>query len=278
MNTRNEEEQIQQVLLNGVKKIYTQFSEVSSREESVNFRSSFHPYREFLFAISGTCRYMLNNNVYDLEPGSCVFIDKWIHHSFCYTENDKHLLHLWGHVHPGNMALRLIRVHLNGQHHPDGKIIHVNNDLHSFFTRRCDMLNALPQSPSEEQIRLYLSSPINALLEEFYLHRFVNSLPAAGDDLINSVKLYIRSRNGVGCSLEQLAKISGYSRCYLAHRFQKSTGISIGKYINKIRMEFTICARQRGLKSKEIAFELGFSSPNNFWNWLNKQSDKNMVI
>ena len=71
-----------------------------------------------------------------------------------------------------------------------------------------------------------------------------------------------------------MEKVSGYSRYYLSHRFRESEGYTIGDYIDKIRVEYTIEAMKRGLRQKEIAFELGFSTPSNFWIWLRKHREK----
>ena len=93
------------------------------------------------------------------------------------------------------------------------------------------------------------------------------------NSVIEAVKRYIRMSNGRDCSLRRLEKISGYSKYYLAHRFARSEGCTIGKYIDKIRVQYTREAMKRGLRQKEIAYELGFSTPSNFWNWLQKHRD-----
>ena len=93
------------------------------------------------------------------------------------------------------------------------------------------------------------------------------------DTVIESLKRYIRMSNARGCSLEHLEKVSGYSRFYLSHRFRECEGCTIGEYIDKIRVQYTVEAMKRGLRQKEISFELGFSTPSNFWIWLRKHRD-----
>ena len=90
------------------------------------------------------------------------------------------------------------------------------------------------------------------------------------DNVVESLKRYIRMSNARDCSLDRLEKFSGYSRFYLSHRFRKHEGCTIGQYIDKVRLRYTEEALKRGLRQKEIAFELGFSSPSNFWIWLRK--------
>ncbi|MBQ9503250.1 MAG: helix-turn-helix transcriptional regulator, partial [Lentisphaeria bacterium] len=72
------------------------------------------------------------------------------------------------------------------------------------------------------------------------------------------------------CSLEHLAAISGYTRGYLAHKFRDETGLTVGEYIARVRLEYIRSALKRGTRRKEMAYELGFSSPSAFWNWFRK--------
>ncbi len=44
----------------------------------------------------------------------------------------------------------------------------------------------------------------------------------------------------------------------------------VGTYINQVRLSFTENALLKGLKQKEIAAELAFSSSAAFWKWLQK--------
>ena len=82
------------------------------------------------------------------------------------------------------------------------------------------------------------------------------------------------SRNGNGCSLEHLDLLLGCIRCHFAHKFHEKTGITVGKYIDQVRIKYVLWARKRGISQKEIAYELGFSSPSSFWNWLQKHRNE----
>ena len=124
----------------------------------------------------------------------------------------------------------------------------------------------------------FLRGPLEAILDEisFFLFHDGQSPETTekSDIVIESLKRYIRMSNARDCSLNRLEKISGYSRYYLSHRFREYEGCTIGEYIDKIRIQYTIEAMKRGLRQKEISFELGFSSPSNFWTWLQKHREK----
>jgi AraC-like DNA-binding protein len=50
--------------------------------------------------------------------------------------------------------------------------------------------------------------------------------------------------------------------------------MTVGEYINKVRLEYVRNALKRGVRQKEMAYELGFSSPTAFWNWFRKYRDQ----
>ena len=80
----------------------------------------------------------------------------------------------------------------------------------------------------------------------------------------------MRKLHASDCSYRQLEQISGYNRFYQAHRFRDSEGCTIGEFINRVRIIYAADAFRHGMLQKEIAIELGFSSPSNFGNWFCK--------
>ena len=74
--------------------------------------------------------------------------------------------------------------------------------------------------------------------------------------------------------MERLAVISGYTRGYMAHKFRRELGMTVGEYIKKVRLEYIRNAMKRNVRQKEMAYELGFSSPAAFWNWFKEHRDQ----
>ena len=269
-------EEIGRVLYSGVGAIYTQYADGEECNPGNKFQSSVHPHREMLFVIEGRSRYMLNNRVFDASPGSIFLIDRWVPHAQGYLETDHDLLHLWFHMPGSALDASVIRVESHGHYRLDSKNVIFPADLQAALIRRWDALNALKEKISAETVRRYLNAPLNALLDEAAI-QFDGSesgVVETADNIVRAVKNHIRIMNARGCSLKHLEQISGYSRFYLSHRFQKVVGCTIGEYVDRVRTDYTREAFRRGLKQKEIAFELGFSSPSNFWSWLQKHKDK----
>lgn len=264
---------LKKVLRHGVKKLICVNSSPGDGGNIFEFRSSTHPVREICFVVEGESRYMFNGSVYDASPGTAFLIDSWVPHAFGYRQIDNGLLHLWMHFSPDNSRLQgahFIRVGLNGEYRIEFKRINFVPDFGKQLIARWNKLNEV-KIFSPETACDHLLQPLNSVLDEVLFQLTHDEKPATGEkQIVESIKKHIQMANGKDCSYQQLEKVSGYSSFYLAHLFRKSEEISIGDYIDQVRLDYTAAAFKRGLKQKEIAFELGFSSPSNFWNWLKK--------
>ena len=277
-------ESIRQHLSNGVKKIITRHSPEGTSEGVGEFSSSTHPKREIFYVLKGNSRYMFNGKVYDAAPGTFFLIDYWEPHAFGYRQMDHDLIHLWMQVSESEQQVsgNILKVGMGGEFSACWNRVRLSLEYKMMLTRRWNTLNE-EKYVTQEMVNEYLKAPLEALLDEvrFFIFRTCQDTIMQGtpDTVIESLKRYIRMSNARDCSLERLEKVSGYSRFYLAHRFRECEGCTIGEYIDKVRVQYTIEAMKRGLRQKEISFELGFSTPSNFWIWLRKHReiiDKNL--
>ncbi|MBO7146479.1 MAG: helix-turn-helix transcriptional regulator [Lentisphaeria bacterium] len=269
-------DKIKEMLRAGVKKIVSRYSPVSSPEEANFFLASSHRNREIFFVVEGTSRYMLNGNVYDAEPGTLFMIDHWESHAFGYRSEDKNLIHLWINFWASDqISAYLMSVGLNGVYRIFTRRMAFPPEFQMLINRRWDTLNQL-QHATQADVMDYMKLPLETLFNEiiFQLDMDESVQKVDVDSMIESLKKYIQTANGRDCSYQRLEQISGYSRYYLAHRFRDYVGCSVGAYIDKVRVAYTVEALHNGLKQKEIAFELGFSSPSNFWLWLQKHREE----
>ena len=227
-----------------------------------------HPGREIVLPLAGANAFYLQNRICHLTPGTAVLIDSWEPHSFGYLEKDHDLLHLWIYFVESQVSCRFCRVGLHGRYDITG-VTRLPPYLYSLLNSRWNQLKKQVRRTDGTAGR-YLLSPLRCLLEEIVLRSGGRTDRAEpfGSDLIFSLKLYIESQNARGCSLENLEKVFGYSRFYLAHKFREVQGVPLGAYINEVRLAFTEDALLKGLKQKEIAYELGFSSSAAFWKWF----------
>ena len=265
-----------QSLQGGIRKIISRYSEPEAQNEVNQFEASTHLQREIFFVIDGSSRYMLNGSVYDAVPGTLFLIDHWDSHAFGYREKDNNLLHLWVNFWSSDsMSAYAIKVGFNGTYKIATRRFTFPPEFQMLIARRWDQVASM-EHPSPEIVMEYMKMPLEMLFNEIIL-QIKGERPGEkekADSILDLMKKYIQTTNGRGCSYEKLEQVSGYSRSYLAHRFREYEGCSLGNYIDKVRIAYTAKALRRGLKQKEIAFELGFSSPSNFWLWLQKHREE----
>ncbi len=271
-----DQDKIREILLAGADRIISTRcpGELSTVGADDSFRADRHPHREILFILHGESLFMLNGFVYRAAPGTAFLLDKWETHSYGYRKADRDLLHLWIHFNENRMYGSLTHVGCAGQYHPIGAHMNFNKDLNQLINRRWDMLLKMGECPVETK-NLLIKPPLDIVLEEFAMFQFglIDYPEENTSDIIVFLRNYIRNTNGRNCSLENLEKLSGYSRFHLSRLFREHNGKTIGEYIDEVRLHFTREAQKRGLKQKELASELGFSSPGTFWSWLRKHKN-----
>lgn len=106
-----------------------------------------------------------------------------------------------------------------------------------------------------------LIMPLQDMLELAYTkHKSDNST-----DLIDRVLCYIKKFHTQNITTKDICKYFSCSRSLISHRFNERTGMGIKQYINSLRAENAKnLLENSSLSVTEIAFSLGFSSPNYF--------------
>lgn len=233
-----------------------------------------HERRELLYVVEGSSRFVCHDSAFEAVSGSLFLIDRWQPHAVGYRPEDHGLYHLWLSLYSSEeLNVSPVRVVENGEYNLRVPSFTLPREYAMMLERRWEL--AREEGGAQGAYERLLRVPLLAVLDE--VERLLHDVAAeerpgteAVDGVMESVRSYILSHNARGCSLERLEKLSGYSRFYLAHRFRAVTGMTIGEYINEVRKEYTAAALRRGMRQKEIAAELGFSSPANFWTWLHR--------
>lgn len=264
-------ESIAGTLRAGVKKIISEFSPPGTAAGTEEFRNSSHQEREILFVLGGRSRYMLNGSCYEADPGTAFLIGKWVPHAFGYRRDDCGICHLWVHLSGGRIFCSIFTIDDRGGMTIDRPAGRLSGEVVQHLRSRWDLLDK-EENITPEKTAEYLKAPVDMLLDEFLFR--LEHRPKEPDRMIvsavESLREHIIMSKGRNCSLKELEQLAGFSRYYLAHQFLRHTGMTIGNCIDEVRAEYTASAMLRGLKQKEIAFELGFNSPANFWAWLQK--------
>ena len=264
---------IAKLLRSGAKRIITQFTPGGEAYDGTRFVSSSHPTREFVFALAGKCELMLDRQIYPLGSGEVMLFDSWVEHSFQYTPADDGLLHLWIYLENKRLRGAFVRVEKGNLVLGELPRLVFPAEIKHLLERRWERFSAL-KSPTEDEVHDELSAIINLVLDEAALKLLSPGTDTPGTLLSEKVSSYIRSCNGRNCSLETLGKIFSCSKFHLSHCFLREMGMSVGKFIDEVRHDYVSAARNCGLRQKEIAAELGFSSPSSFANWQKRTGRK----
>ena len=85
------------------------------------------------------------------------------------------------------------------------------------------------------------------------------------DGLLSEIFHFVKEQYSKNCSLEQLARHTGYHYVYLSRYFKQHTGISYTEYVNQYRIsEAGYRLRNSAKTVLEIAYECGFDSLRSF--------------
>lgn len=85
---------------------------------------------------------------------------------------------------------------------------------------------------------------------------------------------HIESTHGRDASAEHLARKAGYSKGHFLRLFQSFAGESLRDYVNHVRYSAFCELTNQGMSNKNIAYEIGFSSPVALSHWLSQQRRK----
>ena len=91
---------------------------------------------------------------------------------------------------------------------------------------------------------------------------------------LNKALLYIHMHYREKFELETLAQESCCTPSHLAHLFRNVLDISANAYLHKVRIAEAVRRLQNGGEIKEVAYDVGYESMNNFYKYFKKYTGK----
>ncbi len=229
-----------------------------------------HPFQEILVPLQGECLYGFNGHSYPCGPGVIFFFNCNEQHDFYYPVFTSGVIHLWFSFSQGITMTRIIHVKdgASARTRPSALISgnQTSKTMLDFWSQAAQDRKA---KSSRKRIKLIMG--IGAMLLAAHKN-FVDSedLDPAQHHLnaVMMVRKHLDATCGSGDSLDSLAHLAGFSKYHFLRIFKAHTGASIHAYINRKRMQKVKDMLRRGRLKKEIAAELGFSSPISFSRWF----------
>ncbi|WP_197046765.1 AraC family transcriptional regulator [Oceanobacillus salinisoli] len=237
---------------------------------------SHQEYEIFLFH-SGTCRYLIHNQIYDLEPGDILIMDGLALHKPNVPSNGEYVRST---VHFSPQWLKGMLKEAGGLY-----LLEVFQNLHHCLirTKVCEESKQLEKviSRMEEIKRSSPSNDVNSELEMKALliqvltivHRLGNleSLKVSNDKMekaqhAENIAEYIQENYMNRITIDSIAAALNISKSYVSHVFKEMTGFTIMEYVMGSRLtqaKYLLEAEPRKAL-KEIANESGFESVSHF--------------
>lgn len=228
--------------------------------------------REIVLVLEGECEIMIGDDIWRGGPGTLMLVDAGVPHQFWYPANSRPSRHVWFMFKSHYMIFSAVS--------DDGS---KQRTLPAFRDYRCfdpyiinavgrtwdalaagdgseenlAELKALVRLISVMQVKLYN----DALAEDSRL-----STKRSRDKKLWNVMRYIEYQSGKECSVDTLARLSGYSRGHFMRLFRDYAGCSVLDYINcQRRARYESLHHNAPLKS--VAEQLGFHSVAAFLHW-----------
>ena len=226
-----------------------------------------HPYFELFYVESGSCRFFIENNMYDIHAGDFMLIPPEIFHYTRYPSGQCR-----------RNVVRFNRADL------DENVVRLMPQGEAFLSA-----TRIFQTPEayRRQMNVHFSKMISerkigdpcsqamlrALLQELFLlcDRQCRMLYNIPDEIHTTDRQIVRAARFISghymerITAAEIAAAAGYSPNYLSKKFKRSVGIGIHEYLMFIRLQraaYELVATDDRIT--QIAFRCGFSDSNYF--------------
>lgn len=231
--------------------------------------SDSHSHRELLIPVKGRCLSALNGKIYDCEPGTFFLFGKGDVHPQGYPPKADGLEHFWVSFMGADAVVRRVRVRRGRFRDIFQRSCVIGGHETTRNVARC--WDEIASGAGDGTFnRLKMIAALAALL--YYLLENVNTFMKSGSEerqikVVETVMKHIDRTAGKNVSLDQMARISGYSKYHFLRVFKLHSGLTAHEYVDKARLEKTRELEAAGSLKKEIAEELGFSCSAAFSHW-----------
>jgi len=234
--------------------------------------------REILLVLEGECEMLIGDRICRGGPGTLMLVDAGDVHQFWYPSKSRPSRHVWFMFWSRYMVFAAVS--------DDGTR---QRTLPAFRDYRCFdpyIINAVGKTwdallagdDSEENLAEFkaLIRLISVMQVRVYDEAIAEdsrlSTKENRDKRLRNVMRYIEYQCGRECSVDKLARLSGYSRGHFMRLFREYAGCSVLDYINlQRRARYQALHRDAPLKS--VAEDLGFRSAAAFLHWRKRHID-----
>lgn len=235
--------------------------------------SDSHPAREILLVLDGASLFSLESRIFPATPGTIFLFDAYEKHVKSYPPNGEKSIHLWFYLLAQHIIVHFYLIENQQIGILRKSVVLENAALCSMIAQGWSdtKTSILAESFRKQKIKSLLSLLFVELLEQCASSpKQETNVEWRQEQIMLMIGRHIANTAGKGLSVEKLSQIAGYSKFHFLRTFKECTGQSVQACINAARIKKTDEMLSRGCLHKEIADELGFSSPSTFSHWLHK--------
>ncbi len=224
-----------------------------------------HGQDEILICLAGKHHYGIHSRAIDLSPGSAALIPHGTPHDSRYASHHEPCIDLWLHLFPHGKA------NINfAQHHPKKKLILTpitlaEPGLLGDLQKACSLLNDprmanLNHRKKTGNFLLYL---LHAIIEQLDKNNHLKE--SVNEHLIlENIKSHASRNLTDSLTLEELAKLAGYSPFHFHRMFKRFEGTTPRAFVETKRVELACRLLKEGLSVTAAAMDSGFSTSSQF--------------
>ena len=218
--------------------------------------SNWHENLELLYCVSGTGLLVCGGIEYTMVPG----------HIYAVNSNEMHGIFDQGQLAYDCLIVDMNFLKLNALHMDQ---VELKTDILS--PEAAHIMEQIAGEMAEKgpycapRVRALCLLLMVLLLRNFSKNGEESNRFQPSDEPIKQAVAYIHGNYGEKMTLESLASLTGFSKCYFARRFKKITGMTVVAYINLIRCrKAQKLLEQKQLSVLQVANRCGFENASYF--------------
>lgn len=230
-----------------------------------HFHLHVHDNYEIYLFLEGDAKYVVEENVYDLEPGDMIIIKKNQLHRVYHNTSKKYrriILNVYPDFFEENNCLGYERQFIDPECLTEHKI-------NAATVKKCGLYDAIMRARKYSDNYADMAAPIvNAgVIEILYLIDSIKTYSKASstNPQLKTVIEYINANYRSDITLDELEKKFYISKYHLCHIFPRTTGLTIHQYITKKRLAYAKELMRKGNSAAEAAEGAGFNSYSAFY-------------
>ncbi len=231
-----------------------------------------HSYREIMLVLSGRTECMLEDYDYAGGPGSLFLFHNRQRHFQGYPPGAPEGLHVWLFPLPDAFSGQLVRVTPEGWQ-PVARYWNKSPELVQLIQASWSRCFAAPSPARCAELSSYLGVILADVATRWCSDgETVNPVQQHSWEVMEALTKHLALSLGIGDSIEDMARMTGFSRAHFLRRFRQYAGCTPREYINRQRASMLAECMASDMRWKEIADRLGFSSAAALAHWRKKQN------